>query len=119
MKKLEDLSFPNDITCSSPGTNPVIQLQRRALLRTEMNGERRAIQPKGLLLRTDPRQAPDAEPPLRIEEEEVPREGAVVTRAFQFARWFDGRSLLWLGRRKRAGRGEGASGLRFDVIAKS
>ena len=101
---------------SSPGTNPVIQLQRRALLRTEMNGERRAIQPKGLLLRTDPREAPDTEPPLRIEEEEVPREGAVVTRAFQFARWIDGRSLLWLGRRKRAGRGEGASGLRFDVI---
>jgi hypothetical protein len=103
---------------SNPGTNPVIQLQRRALLRTETDGTRRAIQPKGVLLRTDPRQAPDAEPPLRIEEEEVPREGAVVTRAFQFARWIDGRSLLWLGRRKRAGRGEGASGLRFDVISK-
>jgi len=29
--------------------------------------------------------------------------------------WFDGRSLLWLGRRKRPGRGEGSSGLRFDV----
>jgi len=55
---------------------------------------------------------------LRIEEEEVPREGAVVTRAFQFARWIDDRSLLWLGRRKRAGRGEGASGLRFDAITK-
>ena len=103
---------------SNPGTNPVIQLQRRALLRTETDGSRRAIQPKGVLLRTDPRQAPNAEPALRIEEEEVPREGAVVTRAFQFARWLDGRSLLWLGRRKRAGRGEGASGLRFDVIAK-
>jgi hypothetical protein len=103
---------------SNPGTNPVIQLQRRALLRTETDGQRRAIQPKGVLLRTDPRQAPDAERPLRIEEEEVPREGAVVTRAFQFARWFDGRSLLWLGRRKRSGRGEGFSGLEFDVIAK-
>ena len=103
---------------SNPGTNPVIQLQRRALLRTETDGERRTIQPKGVLLRTDPRQAPDAEPALRIEEEEVPREGVVVTRAFQFARWMDGRSLLWLGRRKRPGRGEGASGLRFDVVSK-
>jgi hypothetical protein len=102
----------------SSGTNPVIQLQRRALLRTETDGTRRTVQPKGVLLRSDPHQAPDTEPPLRIEEEEVPREGAVVTRAFQFARWFDGRSLLWLGRRKRAGRGEGASGLRFDVISK-
>ena len=41
-----------------------------------------------------------------------------MTRAFQFTRWVDGRPLLWLGRRKRAGRGEGSSGLRFDVIAK-
>ena len=103
---------------ANAGLNPVIQLQRRALLRTELNGQRRTIQPKGLLLRTDPRQTPETEPSLRIEEEEVPREGAVVTRAFQFARWIDGRSLLWLGRRKRPGRGEGASGLRFDVIAK-
>ena len=39
-------------------------------------------------------------------------------RAFQFARWLDGRSLLWLGRRKRSGRGEGSSGLRFDVISR-
>jgi hypothetical protein len=96
----------------------VIQLQRRALVRTEIDGARRAIHPKGVLLRTDLRQPPDAEPALRIEEEEVPREGAVVTRAFQFARWIDGRSLLWLGRRKRAGRGEGTSGLRFDVVSK-
>jgi hypothetical protein len=100
---------------SNPGTNPVIQLQRRALLRTEPDGQRRAIHPRGVLLRSDPRQAPETEPSLRLEEEEVPREGAVVSRAFQFARWFDGRSLLWLGRRKQPGRGEGASGLRFDV----
>lgn len=100
---------------SNSGTNPVIQLQRRVLLRTETDGQRRAVHPKGVLLRSDPGQAPDAEPPLRIEEEEIPREGAIVERVFQFARWFDGRSLLWLGRRKRPGRGEGASGLRFDV----
>ena len=103
---------------SNPGTNPVIQ---SAATRVGAHGdERRAARDpaKGQLLRTDPRQAPDTEPPLRIEEEEVPREGAVATRAFQFARWIDGGSLLWLGRRKRAGRGEGASGLRFDVITK-
>ncbi|MEO6526678.1 MAG: hypothetical protein ABIP93_08660 [Gemmatimonadaceae bacterium] len=100
---------------SSPGATPVIQLQRRTILRTDADGARRAVHPRGLLLRTDPRQGAEVEAPLRIEEEEVPREGAVVERAFQFARWFDGRSLLWLGRRKRPGRGEGASGLRFDV----
>ncbi|MBS0167588.1 hypothetical protein ACYX34_00970 [Nitrospira sp. CMX1] len=53
--------------------------------------------------------------PLDIFEEEIPREGARVTRSFQYARWFNGSPLLWIGRRKTVGRGEGSSGLRFDV----
>jgi hypothetical protein len=103
----------------SSGTNPVVQLQRRVLVRTEDDGTRTTVHPHGALLRSDPRQSPESEPPLRIEEEEVPREGVVVTRTFQFARWFDGRSLLWVGRRKRPGRGEGSSGLRFDVTERA
>jgi hypothetical protein len=54
--------------------------------------------------------------PYFIHEEEVPRAGAVVTRAFQRVRNADGRTHLWLARRKRAGRGEGSSGLKFDQI---
>jgi hypothetical protein len=96
-------------------THPVIQLQRRVLVRTNPDGSTYLSQPRGNLLRTDLAEAPDKEPALRIEEEEVPREGAVVTRSFQFGRWFDGRSVMWIGKRKRSGRGEGASGLRFDV----
>jgi hypothetical protein len=46
----------------------------------------------------------------------VPREGALVERRFQYARWFDGAGLLWLGRRKSVGRGESSSGLRFDIL---
>ena len=53
--------------------------------------------------------------PLDIFEEEIPREGARVTRSYQYARWFDNSPLLWIGRRKSVGRGEGSSGLRFDV----
>jgi hypothetical protein len=53
--------------------------------------------------------------PLRLAEEEIPRDGALVTRSFQSARWFGGRSFLWLGRAKRAGRGEGSSGLTYDT----
>jgi hypothetical protein len=49
-------------------------------------------------------------------EEEVPREGARVTRSYQYTRWLDGSTLLWVGRRKGAGRGEGLSGLRFDSL---
>lgn len=30
--------------------------------------------------------------------------------------WINGETYLWVGRRKRTGRGEGSSGLRFDVV---
>jgi hypothetical protein len=58
--------------------------------------------------------APDG--PLELFEEEVPRAGARVLRSFQQARWLDGETHLWLGRRKTPGRGEGSSGLRFDIV---
>jgi hypothetical protein len=54
--------------------------------------------------------------PLSLFEEEVPRAGAKITRAWQLARWIDGSTHLWIGRRKQPGRGEGSSGLRFDVL---
>ena len=51
-----------------------------------------------------------------IHEEEVPREGAFVTRSFQYARWINGETYLWMSRRKGVGRGEGSSGLQFDRL---
>ena len=42
----------------------------------------------------------------------------IVERRFKLARGVDGRTLLWLGRRTTVGRGEGASGLRFDALIK-
>jgi hypothetical protein len=71
--------------------------------------------PRGSLLRLDPNAAVETDY-LRLEDEEVPRDGIEVTRAFNYARDAQGRALLWIGRRKKTGRGEGASGLRFDVI---
>ena len=53
---------------------------------------------------------------LLLRDEEVPREGARLTRSYQYARWIDGSTQLWAGRRKQPGRGEGSSGLRFDVL---
>lgn len=56
-------------------------------------------------------------PSFRLFEEEVPRAGIRVTRAYQYARSADGNAHLWLGRRKQtAQRGEVNSGLRFDKI---
>ena len=92
-----------------------MQLERRAMLRTLPDGTRVTVQPQGVLLRSDLSLTVDHDA-LRLEEEEVPREGVVVERTFQYARWLDGRSFVWLGRRKSVGKGEGASGLRFDRI---
>jgi hypothetical protein len=50
-----------------------------------------------------------------LEDEEVSRGGVVVSRAWQYARWIDGRPLLWLGRHTRPGHGEGSSGLAWDT----
>jgi hypothetical protein len=54
--------------------------------------------------------------PYFIEEEEVPRAGRLVKRAFQRSRWQNGLPFLWIGRHSEIGRGEGSSGLVFDHI---
>lgn len=55
-------------------------------------------------------------PPLKLYDEEVPREGLRVVRGYQCTRWIGGQVVLWQALRKGVGRGEGASGLRFDDI---
>jgi hypothetical protein len=50
-----------------------------------------------------------------VEDEEVSRSGLVVERTWQFARWTGGQPILWLGRRVKGGRGEGSSGLAWDL----
>jgi hypothetical protein len=85
----------------------ITQLERRSIVRVDPDGTERVIEPKGRILQ--PGQS------MRVEEEEVPRSGIVVRRQWQLARWVNGRSVVWCGRRKQAGRGEGSSGLRFDL----
>jgi hypothetical protein len=50
-----------------------------------------------------------------ILDEEVPREGKRLQRFWQYGRWHDGSRHLWCGREVMAGRGEGNSGLRYDL----
>ncbi len=80
---------------------------RRGAMPT-MPDSRDSAKPAGQIL--EPRR------PLALNEEEVSRAGIRVTRAYQYARWADGSTHLWVGRRKQPGRGEGSSGLRFDTI---
>ncbi len=83
---------------------PSLRLVRAAVLTPDgSNAVRRA---RGALL--------NAAPKLALFDEEVPREGVIVSRQFEATRWIDGHSLLWTGLRKRVGKGEGASALRFD-----
>jgi hypothetical protein len=84
-----------------------MRLVRGAVLKPD--GSQEVIQALGRILN------PDDHPKLALYEEEVPREGARVTRNYHLARWLDGSTLLWMGRRKQIGRGEGSSGLRFDT----
>jgi hypothetical protein len=54
--------------------------------------------------------------PYYVNEEEVPRAGALVQRSFQRTRWLNGITYLWIGRYKETGKGEGSSNLQFDQI---
>ena len=54
--------------------------------------------------------------PYYVNEEEIPRSGVIVKRSFQRTRWLNGKTYLWIGRRKEAGKGEGWSNLEFDQI---
>jgi hypothetical protein len=53
---------------------------------------------------------------LLLYDEEVPREGARITRQRRLARWSDGSTWLWTGFRSHVGQGEGSSALRFDQL---
>src|SRR5262249_30662318 len=82
-----------------------IRLQRGALARPGPHGPAR---PQGRIMSTSG--------PLLLFDEEVPRSGARVSAAYQYARWIDGSTHVWRGRRKDTGQGEGASGLRYDIV---
>ena len=98
-----------------PLQNRAIRLQRASMPRF-FRGDVRPVRPMTGILRaglaSDDRQLQ----PWFLEEEEVPREGAVVESSFQRTRWLSGRTVVWLGRRGRSGRGVGGSGLTYDLV---
>ena len=53
---------------------------------------------------------------LLLYDEEVPREGARITRQRRLARWTDGSTWLWTAFRSQVGQGEGSSALKFDQL---
>jgi hypothetical protein len=93
-----------------PGSSREIQLRRAAMPRLIPGLPQTPVRARGSVLR------PYGDAPYSIFEEEVPRAGAVVTRAFQRVRGPDGATFVWLGRRKAVGREARSSGLRFDQV---
>jgi hypothetical protein len=89
------------IPVHAEGNLSEIRLQRARMV----NGE----PPRGWIL-SEPRS------PYFVEEEEVPRSGVYVERSWQRVRWIGGKTFVWVGRRKTAGRGEGWGKLVFDQI---
>ena len=83
-----------------PGSNRQIQLQRAKMPGPVRHRSQILEQPA----------------PYFVREEEVPRSGAIVTRSYQRTRWYNGKTFVWIGKRKQTGKGEGSSGLQFDQI---
>lgn len=89
------------VAVHKPGSDTEIRLQR---------GRIPNAKPPQCLLLTE------SQPVQFIEAQEVPRSGVIVERAVQRVRWLNGKTYLWIGRRKLIGRGEGSSGLEFDKL---
>ena len=82
-------------------------LQRAALLQPNLSGTK---------LNQAHSEALSTAGKLRIYDEEVPREGARITRSRRLARWSDGSFWVWSAFRRQTGNGEGSSGLEYDRL---
>ena len=78
-----------------------IRLQRAKLPATKA--------PMGVLLK-------EKSAPYFIDEKTLDSSGLLVSRTAQLARYINGASCLWIGRKKEAGKGLGWSNLKFDQI---
>ena len=110
------------------GQNRAVRLQRASMPRLYFE-DFQAIRPRTDILRYGLRNNADLElspfvnpdretqeSPYYINEEEIPRSGLKLTSTFQRTRWYNGKTYSWYGRRKTLGRGEGSSGLAFDIL---
>jgi hypothetical protein len=95
-----------------PGDSRQIQLQRAAMP-SEIDAK--PVRPRTTILREGLDAAPQRS--YFLNEEEVPQTGTKVTVAYNRTRWGNGRVAVWLSARRGTGRGEGSSGLTFDLPA--
>ena len=87
------------------------RLVRGVVLQPGPDGRPVANTPAGRLL--EPLRPGDA---LRLHDAELPLAGLRLTRTWQYARWLNGTTHVWIGREKRTGGVEATSGLHFDRV---
>lgn len=92
-----------------PGDTRAIQLQRAAMPSIV---DATPVRPRTSLLR----EGFDAGSQYFVNEEEVPQTGTRLTVSYNRTRWRDGRVVVWLSAHRGTGRGEGSSGLAFDLL---
>ena len=95
---------------SPPLLPTIIRLQRAQMLRNVDDEEPTSISAFSRLLDDD------TDPLLWIDENAIGRDGLRLMLTRQRVRWLNGKTFVWLGRKVLTGKGEGSSGLRFDVI---
>ena len=95
---------------SPPLLPTIIRLQRAQMLRNTDDEEPTSIPAFSRLLDDD------TDPLLWIDENAIGRDGLRLMLTRQRVRWLNGKTFVWLGRKVLTGKGEGSSGLRFDVI---
>ena len=93
-----------------------IQLQRGSMLRIISGDTEKPakVKPGTSILREGLDKT--TQEPYYVHEEEIPRAGIRVTQCFQRTRWLNGEVIVWLGMKKKTGKGEGSSNLQFDVL---
>lgn len=93
-----------------------IQLQRGSMLRIISGDPEKPakVKPGTSILREGLDKT--TQEPYYVHEEEIPRAGIRVTQCFQRTRWLNGEVVVWLGMKKKTGKGEGSSNLQFDVL---
>ena len=92
-----------------PGDTRAIQLQRAAIPGVV---DAAPVRPRTSLLR----EGFDAGRQYFINEEEVPQTGTKLAVSYNRTRWGNGRVVVWLSAHRQTGRGEGSSGLAFDLL---
>ena len=91
-----------------------VEFRRGAMVKPNPDGGYHKLRPWTSLLRVN-RENEDNKK-FTIYHEEVPKTGTCIKRSWQRSRWYNGKVCWWAGNRKVAGKGQGYSGLKWDLI---